>query len=515
MNRLYALVLLIFGFAFVCAPATAQGARVALVVGIDEYEMIAPLKKAVGDAEAMSARLRQLGFDVTIVLNPDRRTLNQAITAFRKSLQPGDTALFHFSGHGVEVGGSNLLLASDVPIPTPGGEDFLIEEAIDLSRLMERVSESGAAIRVFVIDACRDNPFERAGLRGIGAAGGLAPVHPSRGSFILYSAGYAQTALDRLGPDDPSPTSVYTRVLVDKLGQPGISISQTARQVRTEVSALARGFGHDQFPAYYDELTEDIVLTPGTAAPTIGSEGASEAEITVSSFVERQRLYDLLEEASDSERAGDDVQHFRLSHEARLLAASQFGTDSLEYADASNGIVGALTRMGRVDDAIKASRDAIRIYTKLFGEHDMRALNEKGNLASRLASTGDTVEARRAFEELVRVYDELSPLGHGAIAHAHAYEGYSQLEMMMGDYDRAEDYAARAYQLAEGSGIGDRIDLGWIAANYAQTLNRNGKCDAAQIVYRRAADWMAAAQVPPDHRDHADILEALATGCPS
>ena len=58
-----------------------------------------------------------------------------------------------------------------------------------------------------------------------------------RGSFVLYSAGYRQTALDRLGPDDDSSTSVYTRVLLDKIGKPGMSISEIGNALGLNTSA--------------------------------------------------------------------------------------------------------------------------------------------------------------------------------------------------------------------------------------------------------------------------------------
>ena len=83
----------------------------------------------------------------------------------------------------------------------------------------------------------------------------------------MYSAGYRQTALDRLGPDDPWPTSVYTRVLINKLKLEGTPIAQIARDVRKEVRALARTVGHDQRPAYYDELSANLVLKQAPKAP--------------------------------------------------------------------------------------------------------------------------------------------------------------------------------------------------------------------------------------------------------
>lgn len=250
-------------------PGPALAARKALVIGIDAYQNVPQLERAVGDAEAMAAKLATLGFAVTKVLDADRRTLNLAITNFRKSLRPGDDALVHFSGHGVEIDGNNLLLPADIPVPAEGDTDFLLNEAIGLSDLMLRIAGSGAATQIFVIDACRDNPFAQAGTRGLGGTRGLAVVPPTKGSFILYSAGKGQTALDTLGPEDPQATSVYTRVLIDALGQPGLSLTDLAKTVRTRVSALASEVGHEQQPAYYDELSQDFFFVDAAAPPGV------------------------------------------------------------------------------------------------------------------------------------------------------------------------------------------------------------------------------------------------------
>ena len=136
MRRLLGLLVLLL----LLAPAQAMAARLALVIGIDSYESLSPLDRAVGDARAMAQRLGELGFGVTEVLNPNRRDLSLAITAFRQSLKPGDMAFVHYSGHGVEINGRNLLLPRDMPLPTMGAEDFLISESIDLNDLMTRIA---------------------------------------------------------------------------------------------------------------------------------------------------------------------------------------------------------------------------------------------------------------------------------------------------------------------------------------------------------------------------------------
>jgi Caspase domain len=247
-------------------PAPAEG-RHALVIGIDAYRDITPLQKAVGDAEALKATLEDLGFTVDLVLDADRRALNRAVSEFQSKLAPGDTALIHFSGHGVELDGQNYLLPADIPSPKSGQQDFIKAEAISLGDLMQRVASSGAATRIFIVDACRDNPFAQAGSRGVGGTRGLTRVEAPAGTFVLYSAGYNQTALDRLNDADSEPTSVYTRVLTKKMAEPGKPLAELARDVRSDVEVLAKSAGHEQRPAYYDELSGQFFFKDGAAAP--------------------------------------------------------------------------------------------------------------------------------------------------------------------------------------------------------------------------------------------------------
>lgn len=263
-------------FALVCSivagTAAAQAERrLALLIGINDYENIPRLEKAVGDVNAMERKLKALGFDVTKVINPDRRTFNIALGRFAARLGPDNLAFLHFSGHGVEIDGDNFLLPRDIPKPESGQRDTVKYEAIGLRRLISQLTSTGARARVFVIDACRDNPFEQSGVRSIGSSRGLARVEAPAGNFIMYSAGYRQRALDKLGPEDLSETSVYTRVLLSKLGQPGVPLAAIARDVRKEVQVAAQNIGHVQRPAYYDELSSPLVLAPGAGAakPTI------------------------------------------------------------------------------------------------------------------------------------------------------------------------------------------------------------------------------------------------------
>jgi hypothetical protein len=256
------------------APAEAQN-RFALVMGNDNYQNVPALTKARGDAEAMKARLEQFGFKVDLLIDADRRRLNVAVSAFTNKLQAGDVALIHYSGHGVTLDGENFLLPIDVPAPGSADKELLKAEAVGLTNLIERIKGAGARTQIFIIDACRDNPYAQAGTRSVGLTRGLARVDAPKGTFIMYSAGYGQTALDRLGERDPEPTSVYTRTLLRKMAEMK-PITDLAREIRDDVEAAAGSIGHQQRPAYYDELSGAGFFFP-TSAGTIPSNSRAEA----------------------------------------------------------------------------------------------------------------------------------------------------------------------------------------------------------------------------------------------
>jgi Caspase domain/Bacterial SH3 domain len=262
--RTLPMLILLICMQWLAATAYAEK-RIALVIGNNDYLEVPKLQKAVGDAKAIAEKFTKLGFKVTVALDLDRRKLNQALSRLYSDIEPGDTVAVHFSGHGVEMQGQNYLLPIDAPAPENGGEDLLKSETLSLQQLVETLVDKKAGARILIIDACRDNPFAAAGKRSIGGTRGLGKVEVTRGTFIMYSAGNGQAALDRLGEGDSAPTSVYTRVLLQRLDQPGITLRDLAATVRDDVFNMAKTVGHDQYPAYYDEMPSNFLLSPAVA----------------------------------------------------------------------------------------------------------------------------------------------------------------------------------------------------------------------------------------------------------
>lgn len=247
--------LLILLAAFGATPALAQ-TKHAFVVGIDTYDKLPPqaqLKKAVGDSVEMAKALSGLGFAVTRVKEPTRGEFFAKWYQFLESVQPGDTVAFVFSGHGVELEGANYLLPRDVPRVRSGREGQLRSESMSFGQLLTDMRERQPAFSFIVLDACRDNPFDEGG-RAVGGRRGLGRIEAIEGTFVMYSAGAGQTALDRLDETDKASTSIFTRTLLPLMLKPGLSLLDMADQVGEQVQSLARTAGHSQTPAFYSRV---------------------------------------------------------------------------------------------------------------------------------------------------------------------------------------------------------------------------------------------------------------------
>jgi uncharacterized caspase-like protein len=237
-----------FGTAEYRAAPPRNGRR-ALVIGNDAYQAIERLGNAKGDAGALSGALDFAGFEVATHYDLDSQGLFHALSSFTNDLRQDDIVLFFFAGHGLQIDGVNYLLPVDIAAES---EDHVRSGALSLQKVLDEVRRARPVTSLFVLDACRDNPFPGG---NIGARKGLAPTTAANDQMILFSAGAGQRAIDSLGASDSNPNSVFTRSLVKHIKRRGADAQYVIKQVRDEVAALARSVGHDQVPALYDQST--------------------------------------------------------------------------------------------------------------------------------------------------------------------------------------------------------------------------------------------------------------------
>lgn len=255
--------------ASVPAPPVGTGKRLALVIGNGGYRD-APLKNPVNDARALAAGLSALGFEVLKGENLGQRDMTRLIARFGERLAGHDVGMFFFAGHGIQIRGKNYLIPVDAQIAS---ENSVRAEAVDVDAVLDQLSSS--PLNVVILDACRNNPFER---RFRSVSGGLAQMDAPRGTLIAYA-----TAPGKVAQDGEGANSTYTTALLKALGEPGLPVETVFKRVRAEV---ARVTGDNQVPWEASSLTGDfyfalpVAPTPAPAAtkaaPTAGD---TEAEL--------------------------------------------------------------------------------------------------------------------------------------------------------------------------------------------------------------------------------------------
>ena len=269
-----AVLLLVLGQVAVPSAASAAG-KVALVIGNSAYAHIGRLPNPANDAADMEAALGRLGFEVASAPDVDLGGLNEALRGFARRSAGADVALVFYAGHGMEMDGVNYLLPVDARLER---DTDVAYETVPLERVLQ--ATEGAALRVVILDACRNNPLAAAmqtknPTRSIsrGAFGDLDERHLGDEMLVAYAAAEGTVAEDGTGRNSP-----YTTALLAHLEQP-LEIAFLFRRVRAGVLAATDG---RQRPHEYQSLLQahylsgasESVSTPSFLA---GAGGGSDA----------------------------------------------------------------------------------------------------------------------------------------------------------------------------------------------------------------------------------------------
>jgi len=246
-------IALLMGFA--AASASADGKRVALVVGNSAYRNVPELPNPANDAGDVAAALNRLGFSVTLIANASFEEMRRGLIALGREAAGADMAVMYFAGHGMEISGENWL----IPIDAELKKDIDAEnEAISLRSVMLQVSNT-TSLGLVVLDACRNNPFaakmHRALALRAATAGGLGRIEPVGNVLVAYAARDGTTALDGDGRNSP-----FTTALLHNIETPGIEVTFMFRNVRDDVMEATR---NEQQPFVYGSLSRRAIYLAG------------------------------------------------------------------------------------------------------------------------------------------------------------------------------------------------------------------------------------------------------------
>jgi uncharacterized protein (TIGR02145 family) len=227
--------------------------RIALVIGVKNYTHIPPLKNTLNDAHDMSATLKGKGFQVVELYDPQtKRQMQDAIRSYFDLLQgnPNCAGMVFYSGHGMQVDGSNYL----IPVTAnPQIKADLEDQCLNMDYVMRAIEQAGNPLNIFILDACRNNPF-----KGFyrSAEQGLNMVSSPKGSYIVFATKPGSVASDGNGGN-----GLFTSKLLKYLNAEGLNIEQVFKKVAADVATESND---SQRPWIASDYTGDFYFTPGS-----------------------------------------------------------------------------------------------------------------------------------------------------------------------------------------------------------------------------------------------------------
>lgn len=205
LTRLIALISIVFAlfaqsaFASTKALTRIESAEVfsenenyAIVIGVDEYDAVAPLNYAADDAKALGAFFESQGYSVTTLLNTQAsksRVLSKIKTVAAvagSSQEARGNIVFVYSGHGFRENGVNYLAPSEID------PKRLTETGISLSEVSQILESANVRQRALFIDACRNDP----GKSFANESQRFSVDRSSEGLAILYSTGAGKVSFE-------------------------------------------------------------------------------------------------------------------------------------------------------------------------------------------------------------------------------------------------------------------------------------------------------------------------------
>ena len=207
--------------------------RVALVVGNKNY-ITRPLENPINDARAMRSRLTALGFKVIYFENLKVNEIGDVMEKVANAIRPGSVFVFFYAGHGTQIDGENMFPAVDAKLTSAFQ---LPTQSLDLNRVIRIAESQKATIRIMILDACRDNPWQVVSQNKRSIGSGLAKVDPAEGTIVLHATRAGGVAADT----SEGNNGLFTHHLLRHLDTQKLPIEQLFKRVSSDVKQASKG----------------------------------------------------------------------------------------------------------------------------------------------------------------------------------------------------------------------------------------------------------------------------------
>ena len=227
------------------ADSAGKQSRLALIIGNGHYpDSSAPLNQPINDARALTATLRQSGFDVDVVEDASKDDMQRAVGRLKSRIKPDSVVMLFFGGYAIQAGRESYMIPVDATI---WRESDVRRDGVSVESVLEGLKEQGACAKLVVLDASRRNPYER---RFRAFSHGLAPIGAPDNALILTSATPGEVADDSDGEH-----SVLVTELLNNLAAQGDAAEAVFNKTRVAISRASEG---TQVPSVSSSLFEDV-----------------------------------------------------------------------------------------------------------------------------------------------------------------------------------------------------------------------------------------------------------------
>jgi curved DNA-binding protein CbpA len=238
-------------------------AKIALLIGVSEYEPgLNLLAGAVMDVDAIQRVLQHPDMgefapsNITVLKNPQRQTMEEAIETLFFNRQKDDLVLLYFSGHGIKDDRGRLFLATRETRKNDRGELFRAT-AVAASKIHEEMENSRSRRQVIILDCCFSGAFAE-GMKAkddgsLDIKNQLVETKKPQeveGRAVLTSSTATQYSFEQEGSD----LSVYTRYLVEGIEKGAADTNDDGFISVDELHEYARKKVQEAAPAMKPEI---------------------------------------------------------------------------------------------------------------------------------------------------------------------------------------------------------------------------------------------------------------------
>ena len=255
-----------------------QGKKIAVLIGVNDYEKMRKLRYAKNDVTAIRDQLYNIGFEKNNVFRlvcgetsnerPSKDRILATIQHAAELARDGDILLVAMAGHGVETNdGKSQFCGIDAD------PENLVATSVSVGEIFDVIGNCKATFKLMMVDACRDDPFR--GRAAFGAKTMDTLDNPPKGTLLFQSSAKGEISLE----DDDYKQGIFSYYVAQ-----GLSGKAADREGKVTLLGLAdyvidqtrrRAFDLEtrrQVPYLKGEITNFVLAKvsakPSTLAPS-------------------------------------------------------------------------------------------------------------------------------------------------------------------------------------------------------------------------------------------------------